>query len=116
MMTRADAEANPDVITGTFPVQGVRAFVLFDTGASISVVSTTFADKALLVPCTAESTPISLPSGEMVSWSTLYPDVPISFAGTVFPSTLLRFPLSEFDVILGMDWLSKYDARFLCRD
>ena len=116
MMTRADAEANPDVITGTFPVQDVRAFIFFDTGASISVVSTTFADKISLVPRVAESTPISLPSGEIISCSTIYSDVPISFAGTIFPSTLLRFPLTEFDVILGMDWLAKYDARFLCRD
>ncbi|XP_074292018.1 uncharacterized protein LOC141618851 [Silene latifolia] len=45
-----------------------------------------------------------------------YVDVPILIAGEVFPTTLLDFPLGEFDVILGIDWLALYDARFQCRD
>ncbi|XP_074305535.1 uncharacterized protein LOC141640753 [Silene latifolia] len=43
-------------------------------------------------------------------------DVPISIAGSILPATLISFSLAKFDIILGMDWLYRYDARFLCRD
>ncbi|XP_074315465.1 uncharacterized protein LOC141651664 [Silene latifolia] len=41
------------------------------------------------------------------------PDV---FTGAILPTDLIQFKLGEFDVILGMDWLARYDARFTCRD
>ncbi|XP_074283030.1 uncharacterized protein LOC141607576 [Silene latifolia] len=41
------------------------------------------------------------------------PDV---VTGAILPADLVQFKLGEFDVILFMDWLSRYDARFLCRD
>ncbi|XP_074283271.1 uncharacterized protein LOC141607825 [Silene latifolia] len=116
LLSRAEAEANPDVITGMYLVSGHRAFILFDTGASISVISSSFAVKASLTSVPAEPVPISLPSGETLSCAKAYVDVPILFAGVVFPTTLLDFPLGEFDVILGMDWLARYDAKFQCRD
>ncbi|XP_074299667.1 uncharacterized protein LOC141630818 [Silene latifolia] len=115
VLSRADAEANPDVITGTYLVSGRHAFILFDTGASISVISSKFAEKASLVSIPAEPVPISLPSGEAISCVKAYVDVPILIAGEVFPTTLLDFPAGEFDVILGIDWLALYDARFSLR-
>ncbi|XP_074283118.1 uncharacterized protein LOC141607662 [Silene latifolia] len=116
MMSRAKAEAHPDVITGMFTVSDIPAYILFDTGASLSFISASFAKKAALVSHSAETTPISLPSGEVVSCSTVFKDVPIFIAGSILPATLICFSLAEFDIILGMDWLSRYDARFQCRD
>ena len=57
-----------------------------------------------------------MPSGDLISCSVVFRDVPIFIVGTIFPSMLIRFPLTEFDIILGMDWLASYDARFQCRD
>ncbi|KAK9676439.1 hypothetical protein RND81_11G077200 [Saponaria officinalis] len=37
VLTRAQAEANPEVITGMFSVCDIPALVLFDTGASLSI-------------------------------------------------------------------------------
>ncbi|XP_074314735.1 uncharacterized protein LOC141649971 [Silene latifolia] len=116
VMSRAEAEAHPDVIAGMFTVSDIPAYILFDTGASLSFISVSFAKKAALVSHSAETTPISLPSGEVVSCSTVFKDVPISIVGSILPATLISFSLAEFDIILGMDWLSCYDARFQCRD
>jgi hypothetical protein len=116
VMSRADAEAHPDVITGTFHISDVPVLILFDTGASMSFISPPCALRTSLVAHTSESTPITMPSGEILSCSSVYSDVPISIAGSILPATLVQFPLAEFDVILGMDWLATYDARFLCRD
>ena len=92
-MSRSAAAAHPDVISGTFPVSNIPALILFDTGASLSVISTAFADQAPLVPQLTENTPFTLPSGEIVSCSSVYPDVPILIGEVIFPSTLIRFPL-----------------------
>ncbi|XP_024986548.1 uncharacterized protein LOC112521785 [Cynara cardunculus var. scolymus] len=49
-MTAIEAEETPDVVTGTFLVNSVRARVLFDSGANRSFVSTTFCDYLYKVP------------------------------------------------------------------
>ncbi|XP_074301470.1 uncharacterized protein LOC141632863 [Silene latifolia] len=116
MMSRAEAEAHPDLITGIFTVSDIPAYILFDTGASLSFISASFAKKAAIVSHSAETTTISFPSVEVVSCSMVFKDVPISIAGSILPATLISFSLAEFDIILGMDWLSRYDARFQCRD
>ncbi|XP_074266684.1 uncharacterized protein LOC141589964 [Silene latifolia] len=51
-----------------------------------------------------------------VIFDTVFRDVPISIGGTNIPADLISFKLSGFDIILGMDWLARYDAKFVCRD
>ncbi|XP_048492626.1 uncharacterized protein LOC109136555 [Beta vulgaris subsp. vulgaris] len=61
-MTHSDADVHPDVISGTFLINSVPGFVLFDYGASVSYVSTSFAKKANLSSSSPLRTLISLPS------------------------------------------------------
>lgn len=42
-------------------------------------------------------------------------DVPIVIGGITFLEDLLKLKSNEFDVILGMDWLSKHEAVMDCR-
>ena len=35
--------------------------------------------------------------------------------GHCFPANLMLLPFDEFDVILGMDWLTLYDAKVDCK-
>ncbi|KAD4385935.1 hypothetical protein E3N88_26104 [Mikania micrantha] len=44
MMTKDDAIEDPDVVTRTFSINNIPASVLFDSGASMSFVSSTFCD------------------------------------------------------------------------
>ena len=52
------AEEAPDVVLGTFPVNSIPAKVLFDTGASHSFVSKTFAttNNLIVVPLSNQIT------------------------------------------------------------
>ncbi|XP_074297750.1 uncharacterized protein LOC141628517 [Silene latifolia] len=116
VMSRAEAEAHPDIVTGTFSIFDVPCLVLFDTSVSLSFISMRLSDKLSLEPSLGESTSISLPFGDIFSCSYIFSNVPISIAGSIFPANLLRFPLEEFDIILAMDWLFTYHARFERRD
>jgi len=40
-----------------------------------------------------------------------YKLVPITIGGTTFPVDLIQFDLSNFDIILGMNWLHLYRAK-----
>ncbi|XP_061350285.1 uncharacterized protein LOC133295461, partial [Gastrolobium bilobum] len=116
VMNHTEAAANPDVITGTFLLQSVPAYILFDTGASFSFISSSFVEKTRMVPSSTFSTNITLPSRAVVSCSNVYENIPISIAGSELPADLVQFDLADFDVILGMDWLSKYRAKLDCRE
>ncbi|XP_074271319.1 uncharacterized protein LOC141595254 [Silene latifolia] len=100
LMSRAEAEAHPDIVTGTFLIFEVPCLVLFDTGASLSFISMKLSDKLPLESSLGESTDISLPSGDIFSCSNIYSNVPISISGSIFPANLVRFPLEEFDDVL----------------
>ncbi|XP_016681110.1 uncharacterized protein [Gossypium hirsutum] len=41
---------------------------------------------------------------------------PLKVEGCEFPADLMFLPFREFDVILGMDWFTKYDALVNCRE
>ncbi|XP_057250763.1 uncharacterized protein LOC104884646 [Beta vulgaris subsp. vulgaris] len=115
-LTHSDADVHPDVISGTFLVNFVSAFVLSYSGATVSCVSNSFVKKANLSLSSPLRTLISLPSSENYPCYVEYRDVTISLLGTNLPADLKEFSTTEFDVILGMDWLSKYHAHMHCRD
>ena len=46
--------------------------------------------------------------------SRVVPDVDISIQGVIFSASLIVFPRSDIDVILGMDWLVQYKANIDC--
>jgi Retroviral aspartyl protease len=105
-----------NVITGTFPVNSIPAYVLFDSGASHSFVSSACVSRLgfTAIDCVTVDHQFSQPSGSVVSCNRLYKEVPLDFLGTCLPVDLVEFPLERFDVILGMDWLNRYKAKLDC--
>ncbi|XP_021866035.1 uncharacterized protein [Spinacia oleracea] len=53
---------------------------------------------------------IALPTREIVKCRTLYRNCPIMLEEIEFVADLIAFDLSGFDVILGMNWLTKHEA------
>ncbi|GKA66094.1 putative reverse transcriptase domain-containing protein, partial [Tanacetum coccineum] len=82
---------NPDsnVVMGTFLLNNCYASMLFDSGADRSFVSTTFSALLDVAPTTLD---------------TSHP----------FDIDLIPVELGSFDVIIGMDWLTKYHALIVC--
>ncbi|XP_019104877.2 uncharacterized protein LOC109134918 [Beta vulgaris subsp. vulgaris] len=63
-MRTEEAEADDTVIIGTFPVNSIPAYVLFDSGASHSFVFASFAKSLKVRPCSQFSAmSVALPNG-----------------------------------------------------
>ncbi|XP_074305701.1 uncharacterized protein LOC141640921 [Silene latifolia] len=116
MMIDGGEEEQADTITGKFLVNSCMAFILFDTGASLSHVSPTFVAKAKLPNPEAIHASISIPNGQTLNCKARYQGVSVIILGSTFPANLISLDLPGFDIILGMDWLAKYHAKFECRD
>ena len=59
---------------------------------------------------------IKLPNDSIVDYPILYKYVPISIGESIFPRDLIQFDLSDFDIILVMNWLCTYEAKIDCKD
>ena len=99
---------------GRLLVCSVPATVLFDSGASHSFISKSFARLHDLQSEMMES-PLAISSpGSKMSSAVRVPDVQIQIQSVPFSASLILLPSSDIDVILGMDWLVKYKAKIDC--
>jgi len=57
---------------------------------------------------------VTLPDGKVVGCKELYKNYPIRMYGQLFLADLYKFTLTDFGVILGMDWLARYQAQINC--
>ena len=93
------------------------AYALIDSGASHSFVSTLFIKKLDLKPVKLEEMcVVSLPSGENLASRFSFKEVPVKVTGRELPVDLIVLEMVDYDVILGMDWLSKYNGTIFCRN
>ncbi|GKB71352.1 reverse transcriptase domain-containing protein, partial [Tanacetum coccineum] len=89
MLRDRNAHQDPNVVTGMFLLNQHLARVLFDSGADKSFVSISLASM-LNIGCT------------------------LTLLNQPFKIDLMPIKLGSFDVVIGMDWLSKYHARIIC--
>jgi len=59
---------------------------------------------------------INLPNDSVIECPISYKLVPITIGGTIFLVDLIQFDLSDFDIILAMNWLDTYGAKIDCED
>jgi hypothetical protein len=109
-----EAEEAPDVVLGTFLINSVPAKVLFDSGASHSFVTEQFVEKGKLVP-TMMSRPmlVQIP-GSVKQTKKNCVGVPVDIQGVPFQADLIVLGTKGLDMILGMNWMSKYNGHIDC--
>ncbi|KAK8934918.1 hypothetical protein KSP39_PZI014856 [Platanthera zijinensis] len=109
-----EAIKQSDVVTGFVLIRNNLARALFDTGASHSFLSEDFVSR-IGVPShvTVDSTRVLLPNGCMMLADRAC-DVDVQIGSRDFGLSTAVLPLSEFDVIFGMDWLSEQRAFIDC--
>ncbi|GJR15661.1 putative reverse transcriptase domain-containing protein [Tanacetum coccineum] len=108
---------NPDanVVTGTFLLNNSYASILFDTGADRSFVSTAFSSLIDILPTTLDhGYDIELADGRIIRVNTLIRGCTLNFLNHPFNIDLMPVEMGSFDVIIGMDWLSKYHVVVIC--
>ncbi|GKB23850.1 putative nucleotidyltransferase, ribonuclease H, partial [Tanacetum coccineum] len=114
-LTTNQAANAPGTILGTLYMYDRDVFVLFDTGATHSVVSLAFS-KHIKVPSTLldYALSISTPMKNNVVIGHEYRDCPLRFDDKIRSANLLPLEMSDFDIILGMDWLTEHRATIDC--
>ncbi|KAL4025570.1 hypothetical protein IC575_013972 [Cucumis melo] len=112
---KTEAERAGTVVTGTLPVLGHYALILFDSGSSHSFISSAFVLHAHLeVEPLHHVLSVSTPFGECMLSKETAKACQIEIAGHVSEVTLLVLDMLDFDVILGMDWLAANHANIDC--
>ena len=59
---------------------------------------------------------IKLPNNFVVDCPISYKLIAITIGGTLFPGNFIQFNLSNFDIILGMNWLHTCGAKIDCEE
>ncbi|GJS24707.1 putative reverse transcriptase domain-containing protein [Tanacetum coccineum] len=89
--------------------------VLFDSGADKSFVSISLASMLNIPPITLDTTyDIEMADGNLVGTNTVIQGCTLILLNQPFEIDLMPIKLGSFDVVIGMDWLSKYHARIIC--
>ncbi|GJS83978.1 putative reverse transcriptase domain-containing protein, partial [Tanacetum coccineum] len=96
-----NAGANPDnVVAGTFLLNNHYAYILFDTGADRSFVSTTFSSQIDITPSAQDHYyDVELADGRIIGLNTILKGCTLNFLNHQFNINLMPVELGSFDAI-----------------
>ena len=108
MVPQAES-TNQLVIQGTFLLSLLWARLLFDYGVSHSFIATSVViELGLKVETLEEPLYVSSPIGIRARIGMICRGCELEISGTLLTVDLRIMDMSEFDVMLGMDWLTAY--------
>ncbi|XP_073119841.1 uncharacterized protein [Henckelia pumila] len=92
-------------------VRGNATYALLDSEATHSFISQEFVRRVGIIPEDAVTGyDVTFPSGEILTTSSVLNGVELELQGNMIRADLVVLPMSGFDLILGMDWLSVNEA------
>jgi len=104
------------VVSGIFTVNALPTKVLFDAGATHSFISPTTVKR---MACTSKEMEVQLcattPVGSSYKTNLIAWNCFITIRDRLFFADLVLLGIHGYDVILGMDWLTKYQATVDCK-
>ncbi|GJZ60871.1 putative reverse transcriptase domain-containing protein [Tanacetum coccineum] len=110
-----NALRDPNVVTGTLFLNQHLARVLFDYIAYKSFVSISLTSMLNIPPITLDTTyDIKMANGNLRDTNTVIQGCTLTLLNQPFKIDLMPIKLGSFDIVIGMDWLSKYHARIIC--
>nr|GEZ39137.1 hypothetical protein [Tanacetum cinerariifolium] len=110
-----NAHQDLNVVTGTFLLNHRPAGTLFDSGADRSFVSISFASILNIPLISLDSIyNIKMANGNLISTNTVIQGCTLTLLNQPFEIDLMPIKLDSFDLVIGMDWLSKYHAKIIC--
>nr|GEV73966.1 hypothetical protein [Tanacetum cinerariifolium] len=109
-----NAHQDPNVVTDVFLLNQHIARVLFDSGDDKSFVSISLASMLNIPPVTLDTTyDIEMANGNLVGTNTIILGCNLTLLNQPFKIDLMTIKLGSFNVVIGMDWLSKYHDRII---
>nr|GEV98211.1 hypothetical protein [Tanacetum cinerariifolium] len=113
----AGTNSDSNVVTGTFLLNNRCASILFDTGDDRSFVSTAFSSLIDITPTTlVHYHDVKLAGEKIIGINTIIRGCTLNFLDHPFNIDLMPVELGSFNVIIDMDWLSKYHAVIDCAE
>ena len=107
---REDQDA-PEVIAGIFSLYDIEMHALIDLNSTHSYICTEHVfDRMPSVDQLPYDMLVSSPLGHSVRVKQVYKNCQLMTHDKEFSADLLALPFHEFDLIFGMDWLSKHRA------
>ncbi|GJY25896.1 reverse transcriptase domain-containing protein [Tanacetum coccineum] len=108
MLRDRNAHQDPNIVTSMFLLNQHLARVLFDSGADKSFVSISLASMLNISPITLNTFyNIEMADGNLVSTNTVIQGCTLTLLNQPFEIDLMPIKLVSFNVVIGMDWLSK---------
>ncbi|XP_010534056.1 PREDICTED: uncharacterized protein LOC104809701 [Tarenaya hassleriana] len=109
-------EADVAAITGIICIHDVACVTLFDTGATHSFLSEKKAGELSITEIDT-TTPfmVCTPVRQTLPVQRILHCMPLTICGMMLNADLIVVPIRDYDLILGMDWLSKHQAQIDCR-
>nr|GEV37299.1 putative reverse transcriptase domain-containing protein [Tanacetum cinerariifolium] len=115
MLRDRNAHQDPKVVTGMFLLNQHLVKVLFDSGADRSFISISLASMLNISSITIDTFyDIEMADRNLLSTNTVIKGCTLTLLNQPFEIDLMSIKLGSFDVVIGMDWLSKYHAKILC--
>nr|GEU43247.1 putative reverse transcriptase domain-containing protein [Tanacetum cinerariifolium] len=112
-----EALQDPKVMTGIFSLNNQFATILFDSEADFSFISSKFAPLLNVEPCIVNpGYVIEMADGESVKVDRVILDCKLELGNSLFTIDLIPLGHKSFNVIVGMDWLSKNKAVIVCHE
>ncbi|XP_020266434.1 uncharacterized protein LOC109841921 [Asparagus officinalis] len=110
-LTKQDALASNSVVVGALVISSQFAHVLFDSSSSHSFISHSFASKLDRTLEFLESElSVSTPSGDCMITDHIFKGCEVIVGDQTLLASLVLLDIHDFDVILGMDWISTYHS------
>ncbi|GJU92950.1 putative reverse transcriptase domain-containing protein [Tanacetum coccineum] len=102
-------------MTGTFSLNDHFATVLFNSGADYSFISSKFLPLINMKPSViSPGYEIQIASGVIVETNKIIRGCKLKLENHTFIIDLIPFGYGSFNVVVGMDWLSKLRAKIVC--
>ncbi|CAA0834147.1 Unknown protein, partial [Striga hermonthica] len=116
-ITHDETARNAGTMSGMLSISHVHVFALCDTGATHSFISSRCLE-ALSFGTVHACDPLefSLASGKIIISDSVVRNLPICIGGRVLEVDAYVIDMRDFDVILGMDWLTRYRADIRCQE
>ncbi|GKD98850.1 putative reverse transcriptase domain-containing protein [Tanacetum coccineum] len=109
--------SDSNVVMGMFLLNNRYASVLFDTGADRSFMSTAFSSQIDITPSTLDHYyDVELADGRIIGLNVIIQGCTLNFLNHPYNIDLMPVELGSLDVIIGMDWLAKYQAVIVCTE
>ncbi|XP_057984590.1 uncharacterized protein LOC131169386 [Hevea brasiliensis] len=105
-----------DFIKGTFSLYDTVVYLLIDTDSTHSYICIVPpVDRGIQTDGLEEDILVTNPLGHSVMVMKVYKGCPLIIQGYEFLVDLIELPFHEFDMILGMSWLSRHQVMVDCQ-